>query len=94
LSASEQRFGPEVTRNAVINFNEAFLAHKSNLDPVFATGRDHWRSILLRVNAFPNFLVGVHVLDEPVFGQLELRSYPLCVGRHTKAKIETVFNWN
>lgn len=82
-----------IARHPVINFDQAFLAHKLNFDPVLATGRDNRHAILLGVDTLPNFLIGVAVPDEAVLAHLELRSCPLGVRWHAEAKVQRVRDW-
>ena len=46
-----------ITWDAIVDLNEAFLAHEAHFDPIFATWRDNRHVVLLRVDSLPNELV-------------------------------------
>lgn len=68
----QDRHPTEITGNAVIDLDQTLLAHKSQLDPVFAAWGDDRHVILLRVDALPDQLVRVDVTDVAILGKLEL----------------------
>ena len=61
-----------VAGHSIVDFDEAFFAHDSKFDPVFAGLADDWNAVFLGVDSFVNLFSRVDVSDVSVFYEVKL----------------------